>query len=154
VKLNSSALNSYLYLGEYDKFLQSLPANNVVYTLFYRGLAEYYLSHIALAENYFDRAYQLDPARLPSPIGKAISETLKHNPETAGEVLRATEARIDEQGCARSGAHLQIGASVCGEGGFVGGFARAAAEHRGRVLLLSVFDSRPFAERLARATGI
>ena len=28
VKLNSSALNTYLYLGAYDKFLQSLPPNS------------------------------------------------------------------------------------------------------------------------------
>ena len=98
VKINSSALNSYLYLGEYDKFLQSLPATNAVYTLFYRGLAEFYLNHVPQAENYFDRAYQLDPALLPSPIGKAMSETLKHHASGATELLRQTETRIDEQG--------------------------------------------------------
>ena len=38
-------MNSYLYLGEYEKFLQSLPANDSAYILFYRGLAEYYLNH-------------------------------------------------------------------------------------------------------------
>ena len=43
VKLNSSAMNSYLYLGEYEKFLQSLPPNDSVYIVFYRGFAEYYL---------------------------------------------------------------------------------------------------------------
>ena len=45
VKINSSAINSYLYLGEYDKFLQSLPANDSVYILFYHGFAEYYLNN-------------------------------------------------------------------------------------------------------------
>jgi len=28
VKINSSALNAYLYIGDYDKFLQSLPRNS------------------------------------------------------------------------------------------------------------------------------
>ena len=45
VKISSSAINGYLYLGEYEKFLQSLPANDSAYILFYRGLAEYYLNH-------------------------------------------------------------------------------------------------------------
>ena len=38
VKINSSAMNSYLYLGEYDKPLDSLPNNDSAYILFYRGL--------------------------------------------------------------------------------------------------------------------
>ena len=45
VKISSSAMNSYLYLGEYEKFLQSLPANDSVYILFYRGFGEYYMNH-------------------------------------------------------------------------------------------------------------
>ena len=36
VKISSSAMNSYLYMGDYEKFLQSLPANDSVYILFYR----------------------------------------------------------------------------------------------------------------------
>ncbi|MBV9442463.1 MAG: protein kinase, partial [Acidobacteriaceae bacterium] len=36
VKINSSAINTYLYLGQYRKFLASLPANNSSYILFYR----------------------------------------------------------------------------------------------------------------------
>jgi tetratricopeptide (TPR) repeat protein len=34
VKINSSAMNSYLYLGEYQKFLQSLPAKDFVYIIY------------------------------------------------------------------------------------------------------------------------
>jgi tetratricopeptide (TPR) repeat protein len=42
VKLNSSALNSYLYLGQYDKFLQSLPkTEDSALIVFYRGFGEY-----------------------------------------------------------------------------------------------------------------
>jgi len=45
VKINSSALNTYLYLWKYEKFLQSLPANDSVYILFYRGFSEYYMNN-------------------------------------------------------------------------------------------------------------
>ena len=57
-KISSSAMNSYLYLGEYEKFLQTLPVNDSVYIRFYRGLAEYYLKHFDLAGDDFDRAYR------------------------------------------------------------------------------------------------
>jgi tetratricopeptide (TPR) repeat protein len=49
VKMNSSTLNSYFYLGEYDKFIQSLPANDSVYILFYRGFGEYYKNDVTEA---------------------------------------------------------------------------------------------------------
>src|SRR5947209_6585209 len=61
VKINSSAMNSYLYLGEYEKFLQSLPINDSVYILFYRGFGEYYANHREQAARDFDRAYERDP---------------------------------------------------------------------------------------------
>ena len=45
VKANGSVLNTYLYLGEYDNFLQSLPdVNGSAFTFrFYRGFGEYHL---------------------------------------------------------------------------------------------------------------
>lgn len=40
VKLNSSALNSYLYLGQYDRFVGSLPrGDEVALIVFYRGFS-------------------------------------------------------------------------------------------------------------------
>ncbi len=40
VKLYSSAPNGYLYLGQYDRFLQSLPkTDDAALIVFYRGLA-------------------------------------------------------------------------------------------------------------------
>jgi DNA-binding winged helix-turn-helix (wHTH) protein/TolB-like protein len=50
VKLTSSALNTYLYLGEYDKFLASLPASSeAAFVLFYRGFGEYHEKKLDLA---------------------------------------------------------------------------------------------------------
>lgn len=75
VKIKSSALNAYLYLGEYDKFLQSLPAKDSSYVIFYRGLAEYFLGHRESAAEKFDRAYRLDSSLMPARVGKALSES-------------------------------------------------------------------------------
>jgi len=98
VKMNSSAINAYLYRGEYKKFLDSLPAGNSGYTLFYRGLAQYYLNDLNEAENDWDRGYLLDKTILPAPIGQAMSDGLKHRPEDGLKLLRETEARFDAQG--------------------------------------------------------
>ena len=62
VKINSSALNSYLYLSEYDKFLASLPNADSAYILFYRGLGEYLKGDYASAAARFDHAFDLNPA--------------------------------------------------------------------------------------------
>jgi hypothetical protein len=58
VKINSSAMNSYLYLGEYGEFLHTLPANDSVYINFYRGFGEYYLNNRDQAAQEFDRAFE------------------------------------------------------------------------------------------------
>jgi len=98
VKINSAALNSYLYLGEYAKFMQSLPANDSVYILFYHGFGEYYLNNYEQAAKDFDRAYERDPSLLPADVGKALSYSIKHDNAGGLELLRQTEARIEERG--------------------------------------------------------
>jgi tetratricopeptide (TPR) repeat protein len=58
VKLNSSALNGYLYLGKYDRFLESLPnTNDVPLIVFYRGFGEYYKRDWGHAGEHFDHAF-------------------------------------------------------------------------------------------------
>jgi TolB-like protein/Tfp pilus assembly protein PilF len=98
VKINSSALNSYLYLGEYEKFMQSLPANDSVYILFYHGFAEYYMNHREQAARDFDRAFDMEPSLLPADVGKALSYSIKHEDARGLKLLHETEVRIDEQG--------------------------------------------------------
>ena len=88
VKISSSAMNSYLYLGEYEKFLQSLPVNDSVYIRFYRGLAEYYLKHFDLAGDDFDRAYRDNPSLLPTHVGKALSDSIKNNNAAGLKLLK------------------------------------------------------------------
>ena len=98
VKISSAALNSYLYLGEYEKFLQSLPANDFVYILFYHGLAEYYLNHREQAARDFDRAFERDSTLLPANVGKALSYSIKHDNARGLKLLQQTEDRIEERG--------------------------------------------------------
>ena len=98
VKINSSAMNSYLYLGEYQKFLQSLPAKDFVYITFYRGFGEYYLHNLDEAAKDFDRAFEKDPSSLPANVGKALSDSIKHDNAAGVELLRHTQSRIEERG--------------------------------------------------------
>src|ERR1700733_5317935 len=98
VKANGSVLNSYLYLGEYEKFLQSLPdAGDSSFLLFYRGYGEYYKKDFEHASKDFDRAYELDQS-LYVQIGKALSESIAHRQADGLKILRGLESRIAERG--------------------------------------------------------
>ena len=98
VKLNSSALNAYLYLGQYDRFLASLPTNDVAFIFFYRGFGEYYRNNRLASAKNFDHAFELDPSLLQAQIGKAISDRIHGQSARGIERLRETEKRIIERG--------------------------------------------------------
>jgi serine/threonine protein kinase/TolB-like protein/Tfp pilus assembly protein PilF len=98
VKINSSAINAYLYQGEYEKFMQSLPTNDSIYILFYRGFGEYYLNDREQAAKDFDRAFEMEPSLLPADVGKALSYSIKHQDALGLKLLHETEDRIEEQG--------------------------------------------------------
>jgi DNA-binding winged helix-turn-helix (wHTH) protein/TolB-like protein/Tfp pilus assembly protein PilF len=97
VKSNGSALNAYLYLGEYDKFLRSLPEANDALVLFYRGFGEYHQRNLDQAAGDFDRAFDLDPD-LYTLVGKALSDSIAHRNEDGLERLRFAEKKIAERG--------------------------------------------------------
>ena len=98
VKLNSSAFNSYLYAGQYDKFLQSLPPrNDQAFIVFYRGFAYYYLNQRTQAAEHFERAYALDPS-LYTQIGKALSAGLTGQTAQGITLLRDTERKLEAGG--------------------------------------------------------
>jgi DNA-binding winged helix-turn-helix (wHTH) protein/TolB-like protein/Flp pilus assembly protein TadD len=98
VKSNGSVLNTYLYLGQYDKFLASLPdANDSSFFLFYRGFGEYYQNNLERASKDFDRAYEIDPS-LYAQIGKAFSDSIAHRRVDGIQVLRGLEKKITGRG--------------------------------------------------------
>ena len=95
---NGSVLNTYLYLGEYDKFIASLPdVDDSAFLLFYRGFGEYYQKNSGQAAKDFDRAYELDPS-LYTLIGKAFSNSIAHRDAEGLEILRSLENKIGERG--------------------------------------------------------
>ncbi len=98
VKANGSVLNTYLYLGQYDKFLDSLPdSSESSFLLFYRGFGEFYERQMEPASRDFERAYQLQPS-LYAQIGKAMNEAIVHRPANGLELLHTVEDRIKERG--------------------------------------------------------
>jgi tetratricopeptide (TPR) repeat protein len=97
VKANGSVLNTYLYLGQYGKFLESLPVEDSSFFLFYRGFGEFHEKQFAQAAQDFDRAYELDPT-LYTGIGKAISDSIHGRKSEGFDLLSKLESRIREQG--------------------------------------------------------
>jgi tetratricopeptide (TPR) repeat protein len=99
VKLNSSAMNGYLYAGQYDRFLESLPrGSDAALIVFYRGLVEYYKHDWQQAEMDFDHAFELDRTLLQTQIGHAIALGMRHQQSEGVAGLEALEHRIDEHG--------------------------------------------------------
>jgi TolB-like protein/Tfp pilus assembly protein PilF len=97
VKSNGSALNAYLYLGEYDKFLRSLPDVNDSLVVFYRGFGEYHQGRWDQAAKDFDRAFDLEP-HLYTQIGKAFSDSIAHRNADGLEILHLVEGKIRDRG--------------------------------------------------------
>lgn len=109
VKINSSAMNAYLYLGEYDKFIQSLPSNDSVYVLFYHGFGEYHLGNLSEAAHDFDRTYKMDPTLLPANVGKALSYAIQGEGPKGLALLHVTEGRAAERGVSDAEILYKIG---------------------------------------------
>ncbi len=90
VKLYSSALNSYFYVGQYDKFLSSLPANDSALIVFYRGFGNFYKGNLQQASAAFERAYAMDPSLLQAEVGKVLRDAIAHRDAAGIKFLRET----------------------------------------------------------------
>ncbi|HEY7306892.1 MAG TPA: winged helix-turn-helix domain-containing protein [Bryobacteraceae bacterium] len=98
VKANGSVLNTYLYLGQYDKFLESLPdVNESAFVLFYRGFGEFHRRNWDRAAKDFERSYQLDPS-LYAQIGVALSHSIARKNSEGLEILNKVETKIEQRG--------------------------------------------------------
>lgn len=98
VKINSSAFNSYLYTGQYEKFLKSLPADTgAAFIVFYKGLGNYYLKNFEQAAADFDRAYEMNP-QLYNRVGKALSYAIRNEKPVALDLLRDVEKEVEQSG--------------------------------------------------------
>jgi DNA-binding winged helix-turn-helix (wHTH) protein/TolB-like protein len=97
VRANGSVLNTYLYLGQYQKFLESLPVDDSSFILFYRGFGEFHEKEFDQASRDFDRAYQLDP-NLYTGIGKALSDSIHQRKAEGLDLLNGLERKIRDRG--------------------------------------------------------
>lgn len=97
LKANGSVLNTYLYLGQYQKFLESLPVDDSSFILFYRGFGEFHEKEFDQASRDFDRAYELDP-NLYTGIGKALSDSIHQRKAEGLNLLNGLEKKIRDRG--------------------------------------------------------
>jgi DNA-binding winged helix-turn-helix (wHTH) protein/TolB-like protein len=97
VKANGSVCNTYFYLGQYQKFLESLPIDDSSFVLFYRGFGEFHEKDFDQASRDFDRAYELDPT-LYAGIGKALSDSIRQHRAEGLDLLRQLESKIIQRG--------------------------------------------------------
>lgn len=95
---NGSVLNTYLYRGEYARFLSSLPeVDESGFLLFYRGLGEYYQKDWSRAAKDFDRAFEVDSS-LYTRIGKTLSDSLAHRETDGLAILHDLERDVAQRG--------------------------------------------------------
>ncbi len=98
VRANGSVLNAYLYLGQYDKFLASLPVvDDSSFLVFYRGFGEYHQRNFARAATDFDGAYQLEHT-MYTQTGKALGDAIAHRESEGLQLLRDLENKIQQRG--------------------------------------------------------
>ncbi|MBI3650176.1 MAG: winged helix-turn-helix domain-containing protein [Acidobacteria bacterium] len=99
LKLTRATFNAYLYTGQYEKFLATLPREPTqAFTFFYRGFAYYHLKEWERAIQDFDHAYRLDSTLLQTQIGKALSYALEGRTQSARALLEETERTVEQQG--------------------------------------------------------
>lgn len=109
VKINSSALNTYVYLGRYDDFLQSLPSGGALpFHIFYRGFGEYHKKQYEQAVADFDRSFEMNPALLQAEVGKALSDGIVHDKSKGLAILHTAENKIQERGVGDSEAIYKL----------------------------------------------
>ncbi len=94
----STFQNAYLYLGQYQEFLRSLPAAESARTSFYRGLANYYLKDTSRAAAEFDHAFALNPTLLHAQIGKALAFGIAGERAKGIALVRRIEASENHDG--------------------------------------------------------
>jgi DNA-binding winged helix-turn-helix (wHTH) protein/TolB-like protein/tetratricopeptide (TPR) repeat protein len=98
VRANGSVLNAYLYLGQYDKFLASMPdAGDSSFLVFYRGFGEYHQRDLAQAARDFDGAYRLEHT-MYTETGKALGDAIAHRKSEGLQLLRGLENKIQQRG--------------------------------------------------------
>ena len=98
IKANNAVPTTYLYLGQYETFLDKLPRSNSPYVTFYRGLGFYYQKDFARAASDFEQAYETNHKLMQTNIGKALSLAIAGQKQPGIRQLQATEKIIETRG--------------------------------------------------------
>ncbi|MBS1807140.1 MAG: winged helix-turn-helix domain-containing protein [Acidobacteria bacterium] len=98
VKANNSVPATYLYLGQYDAFLNKLPRTSSPYIGFYRGLGFYYQKDFSRATTEFNQAFEASRELLHTNIGKALSFVIAGQNQVGIAQLKETEKVIEARG--------------------------------------------------------
>jgi DNA-binding winged helix-turn-helix (wHTH) protein/TolB-like protein len=98
IRSNNSVFNTYLYDGQYARFLENLPHNEEAFVLFYRGLGSLYLEKSQAAVDYFNRAMQKDSSLFPARVGSAIALGMAGDRPAGLRLLADTEKSVREHG--------------------------------------------------------
>jgi DNA-binding winged helix-turn-helix (wHTH) protein/TolB-like protein/tetratricopeptide (TPR) repeat protein len=88
-----STLNSYLYSGDYEKFLSTMAVGEDARTTFYRGLCFLYMKDLPRAAGEFEHAYALDSSLLHAKYGKAFLYAIQQQPAEGLQYLREVEQK-------------------------------------------------------------
>ncbi len=98
IKASNSVPATYLYLGQYEEFLEHLPRNDSAYVTFYRGLGLYYAKDWARATSEFKLAYEANSEMMQTNIGKALALALANETQQGLTHLRETEKIVAARG--------------------------------------------------------
>ncbi len=98
IKASNSVPATYLYAGQYEKFLSTLPRGDSAYVTFYRGLGLYYLKDFERAAAEFNRAYESNGEMMQTNIGKALALALAGEAQQGLMQLRETEKIVTARG--------------------------------------------------------
>jgi tetratricopeptide (TPR) repeat protein len=95
----NTTFNTYLYVGRYQKFLDTLPPDEKSpRTVFYRGLGFYYLGDQQRAAQEFDRAHELNPQLFHAKIGRALTFAVRHRNAEGLDVMHRVERSTTADG--------------------------------------------------------
>jgi tetratricopeptide (TPR) repeat protein len=95
----STVFNTWLYLGQYARFRDSVPQREgSAYLRFYQGFAEYHLKNFAAAAAAFDEAYLFDPDMLQARVGEALSHQLAGRPSEGLRLMHQTTRQLEQRG--------------------------------------------------------
>jgi len=153
VKLYSSALNSYLYLGEYDRFLASLPQSDTVYILFYRGFGEYYKHDAAAARSHFERAWVLNPSLFQAALSQAFASAMEHDNANGVRVLRETANRMRERGVTDPEGYYKLAQAFAAVGDRTSGMSALRQAIDGGFFCYPYFTNDPLLDPLRNEPG-